>query len=147
DHLVHGCRAVLDADHHRRAAAAVHRRPAGHRGAFGASTIAAPVAMTAVARPAGHNGAMDEARPLVELTGATVRFGADAALDDVSFRMFSGEVHSLMGENGAGKSTLIKAITGALPLDAGLLVVDGRAVSFATPHDAQRAGISTVYQE
>ncbi len=58
---------------------------------------------------------MEDARPLLELTGATVRFGADAAIDDVDFRMFPGEVHSLMGENGAGKSTLIKAITGAHP--------------------------------
>lgn len=90
---------------------------------------------------------LDAAVPLLELTGATVRFGADAALDDVSFRMFPGEVHSLMGENGAGKSTLIKAITGALALDAGTLVLDGRRVRFATPHDAQRAGVSTVYQE
>ncbi|HMO10955.1 MAG TPA: sugar ABC transporter ATP-binding protein, partial [Actinotalea sp.] len=90
---------------------------------------------------------MDGPLPLLELTGATVRFGADAALDDVSFRMFPGEVHSLMGENGAGKSTLIKAITGALALDEGLLTLHGRTVSFATPHEAQRAGISTVYQE
>jgi simple sugar transport system ATP-binding protein len=90
---------------------------------------------------------MDGARPLLELTGATVRFGADAALDDVSFRMYPGEVHSLIGENGAGKSTLIKAITGALALDAGTLLLDGREVTFSTPHDAQRAGISTVYQE
>ncbi|WP_250443013.1 sugar ABC transporter ATP-binding protein [Actinotalea sp. C106] len=87
------------------------------------------------------------AQPLLELTGATVRFGADAALDDVSFRMYPGEVHSLMGENGAGKSTLIKAITGVLPLDAGTLTLDGRAVRFTTPQEAQRAGISTVYQE
>jgi galactofuranose transport system ATP-binding protein len=103
--------------------------------------------MAAVPRPARDNGAMDGARPLLELTGATVRFGADAALDDVSFRMYPGEVHSLIGENGAGKSTLIKAITGALTLDSGTLVLDGREVRFATPHDAQRAGISTVYQE
>ncbi|MCL3861194.1 sugar ABC transporter ATP-binding protein [Actinotalea sp. K2] len=89
----------------------------------------------------------ERAQPLLELTGATVRFGADAALDDVSFRMFPGEVHSLMGENGAGKSTLIKAITGVLALDAGTLVLDGQEVEFATPQDAQRAGLSTVYQE
>jgi monosaccharide-transporting ATPase len=106
--------------------------------------------MTLVLGTARDNGRVDGAdgaQPLLELTGATVRFGADAALDDVSFRMFPGEVHSLMGENGAGKSTLIKAITGALPLDAGTLRIDGREARFATPHDALRAGIGTVYQE
>nr|MDQ2698208.1 sugar ABC transporter ATP-binding protein [Actinomycetota bacterium] len=90
---------------------------------------------------------MDDARPLLQLSGATVRFGADAAIDGVDFRLFPGEVHSLMGENGAGKSTLIKAITGALPLDAGVLTLAGEVVRFGSPHDAQRAGISTVYQE
>ncbi|MGX5771666.1 sugar ABC transporter ATP-binding protein [Microbacterium trichothecenolyticum] len=90
---------------------------------------------------------MDEARPLLQLSGATVRFGVDAAIDGVDFRLFPGEVHSLMGENGAGKSTLIKAITGALPLDAGVLTLAGEVVRFTSPHDAQAAGISTVYQE
>lgn len=90
---------------------------------------------------------MDDARPLLQLSGATVRFGADAAIEDVDFRMFPGEVHSLMGENGAGKSTLIKAITGAIPLDEGVLTLDGRTRRFRAPHDAQLAGISTVYQE
>lgn len=89
---------------------------------------------------------MDTA-PLLQLTAATVRFGADAAIEGVDFRLFPGEVHSLMGENGAGKSTLIKAITGAIPLDEGTLTLDGRPVRFSSPHDAQRAGISTVYQE
>ena len=88
-----------------------------------------------------------ETRPLLELTGATVYFGADAALDGVDFRLFPGEVHSLMGENGAGKSTLIKAITGALPLSAGELRLDGRRCGFGSPHDAQELGIRAVYQE
>jgi monosaccharide-transporting ATPase len=85
--------------------------------------------------------------PLVEVTGATVYFGADAALDGVDFRLFPGEVHSLMGENGAGKSTLIKALTGALPLSDGTVRLDGRELRFGSPHDAQRAGIRAVYQE
>ncbi len=90
---------------------------------------------------------MEDVVPLVQVTGATVRFQSDTALDAVDFRMFPGEVHSLMGENGAGKSTLIKALTGALPLDAGVISIAGQDVQFATPRDAQRAGISTVYQE
>jgi simple sugar transport system ATP-binding protein len=85
--------------------------------------------------------------PVIEIVGATVRFQAETALDDVSFRMFPGEVHSLMGENGAGKSTLIKALTGALKLDAGVIRLDGEAVHFRSPRDAQSAGIGTVYQE
>ena len=94
----------------------------------------------------GDNGLM-ETRPLLELAGGTVYFGADPALDAVDFRLYPGEVHSLMGENGAGKSTLIKAITGALPLDDGELRLDGNKVRFGSPHDAQQLGIRAVYQE
>jgi simple sugar transport system ATP-binding protein len=85
--------------------------------------------------------------PRLELHGATVYFGADAALDGVDFRLFPGEVHSLMGENGAGKSTLIKAITGAVPLSGGVLRLDEQVVHFGSPHEAQQAGVSSVYQE
>jgi galactofuranose transport system ATP-binding protein len=85
--------------------------------------------------------------PRLELHGATVYFGADAALDGVDFRLFPGEVHSLMGENGAGKSTRIKATTGAVDLSEGVLRLDGRVVRFASPHEAQQAGVSSVYQE
>jgi simple sugar transport system ATP-binding protein len=90
---------------------------------------------------------MDERRPLMEITGATVRYGAETALDAVAFRVYPGEVHSLMGENGAGKSTLIKALTGALRPDEGTIFIEGRAVRFAGTSDALAAGISAVYQE
>ncbi|CAN5243865.1 sugar ABC transporter ATP-binding protein [soil metagenome] len=89
----------------------------------------------------------EQTRPVIEVGGATVRFGAETALDRVDFRMFPGEVHSLMGENGAGKSTLIKGITGALHFDSGSIAVHGAPVRFADPAAAQRAGIRTVYQE
>ncbi len=87
------------------------------------------------------------APPLLDVRGATVRYGPEFALREVDFRVRAGEVHSLMGENGAGKSTLIKAITGALHLDAGEITIDGTVVRFDTPAQAQAAGISTVYQE
>ncbi len=88
-----------------------------------------------------------DGEPVVEVANAHLRFAGDVALDGVDFRMFAGEVHSLMGENGAGKSTLIKAMTGALRLDSGVMRLDGKTVSFSDPAAALRAGLSTVYQE
>jgi rhamnose transport system ATP-binding protein len=69
------------------------------------------------------------------------------ALDDVSFDVRPGEVHALLGENGAGKSTLIKIVSGVYPPDVGDLEVDGHAVRFSSPGEAQAKGIATIYQE
>lgn len=85
--------------------------------------------------------------PVVEMCGISIGFPGVKALDGVDFRMFPGEVHSLMGENGAGKSTLIKALTGVYGIDAGTITLAGEQVSFSGPAQAQAAGISTVYQE
>jgi monosaccharide-transporting ATPase len=81
------------------------------------------------------------------MTGIEKAFAGVKALDKVDFRLFPGEVHSLMGENGAGKSTLIKVLTGAYSHDAGAIELRGERESFASPLDAQRGGISAVYQE
>jgi monosaccharide-transporting ATPase len=86
-------------------------------------------------------------RPIVEMTGITIRFPGVLALDGVDFALRPGEVHALMGENGAGKSTLIKALTGVYSIDGGSIQVGGEPRSFSTTADAQAAGISTVYQE
>jgi simple sugar transport system ATP-binding protein len=81
------------------------------------------------------------------MTGIEKAFAGVKALDKVDFRLFPGEVHALMGENGAGKSTLIKVLTGAYSHDAGVIEFRGERESFASPLDAQRGGISAVYQE
>ena len=67
------------------------------------------------------------------------RFGALAALDDVSMRVDAGSVHALLGENGAGKSTLVKCIMGFYHADEGSLLLDGREVDVRNPRDAARA--------
>ncbi|TWD46026.1 monosaccharide ABC transporter ATP-binding protein (CUT2 family) [Agrobacterium vitis] len=79
--------------------------------------------------------------------GITKTFGSQVALNNVDIQFQRGEVHALLGENGAGKSTLIKILTGAYSPDGGLVLVDGEAMSFSTPQQAQSAGIGTVYQE
>jgi ribose transport system ATP-binding protein len=85
--------------------------------------------------------------PVLEARGITKGFPGVLALDDVSFRLDPGEVHALVGENGAGKSTLIKILTGVYHPDQGALRLKGSPVAFGTPLEAQRAGISTIYQE
>ena len=64
----------------------------------------------------------------LEAAGMSKRFGALAALDDVSMRVDAGSVHALLGENGAGKSTLVKCIMGFYHADQGSLLLDGREV-------------------
>ncbi|SHN47350.1 sugar ABC transporter ATP-binding protein [Cryptosporangium aurantiacum] len=90
---------------------------------------------------------MGERAPILEMLGVGKVFPGVVALADVDFRLFPGEVHALMGENGAGKSTLIKVLTGVYDIDAGSIRLSDEDVRFTGPLQAQRAGISTVYQE
>ena len=86
--------------------------------------------------------------PLVlETLGLTKSFPGVHALKSVDFRLYAGEVHTLMGQNGAGKSTLINVLTGVHAHDAGDIRIDGRSVRFAAPLEAEAAGIRTLYQE
>jgi ABC-type sugar transport system ATPase subunit len=69
------------------------------------------------------------------------------ALKDVSFQLYSGEVHALLGENGAGKSTLIKILGGIYSANAGEIFIDGKPVAIQSVRDAQDKGISVIHQE
>ncbi len=85
--------------------------------------------------------------PLLEISGASKRFGAVEALRDVDLTVHRGEVVALAGDNGAGKSTLIKAISGVQPADEGSFRFEGREVQIRSPHDAPALGIAVVYQD
>ncbi|MFK0287732.1 sugar ABC transporter ATP-binding protein [Streptomyces sp. NPDC090499] len=84
---------------------------------------------------------------MLSVTRLSKTFPGVRALSDVDFTARAGHVHALVGENGAGKSTLIKVLTGVYRPDHGEVAYDGEPVRFTTPLQAQRAGISTIYQE
>lgn len=87
------------------------------------------------------------AATVLETVQVSKSFGGVHALRGVSFNLAAGEIHALVGENGAGKSTLIKVLTGVYSPDEGEVRFAGSPVHFHRPSDAQRAGISTIYQE
>ena len=84
---------------------------------------------------------------VLQARGVGKQFAGVTALDDVDFALEAGESHALVGENGAGKSTLIKVLTGVHHPDSGSIAMEDEPVQFTRPVDAQRAGVSTIYQE
>ncbi|GGO81322.1 ABC transporter ATP-binding protein [Wenjunlia tyrosinilytica] len=70
--------------------------------------------------------------PLVEVEGATRRFGSFTAVDNVSMRVERGEIVGLLGANGAGKTTLIKMVLGLIAPTGGTLRLFGREPSRQT---------------
>lgn len=85
--------------------------------------------------------------PAISLRKASKYFSGYAALGDVDFDMFGGEIHMLLGENGAGKSTLVGILTGVLSLDKGSMRINGADIDKHTPANARLHGISVVHQQ
>ncbi len=81
-----------------------------------------------------------------EARNVTKRFGALAAVKDVSLVVKSGVIHAILGENGAGKSTLVKMMYGALQPTSGLLYWHGHTTRMPTPNLARKLGIGMVFQ-
>ena len=71
--------------------------------------------------------------------------GSIALLQDISFRVFSGEVIALVGPSGAGKTTLLNAINATAPADSGEVLLDGK--DFHRLLQADRSLIGVVPQD
>jgi len=81
------------------------------------------------------------------MEGISKSFPGVKALDDVSFEIISGEVHSLIGQNGAGKSTLMGILNGITKPDEGRILLNNEVVKIDDPKDAFNLNLSIVHQE
>jgi len=77
----------------------------------------------------------------------TKHFPGVRALSSVDFRYSPRGPRPHGAKRRRQKSTLVKVLTGVHPADAGEILLDGRAHRAVEPLDAQKLGISTVYQE
>lgn len=80
------------------------------------------------------------------LTGVGRRFGALAAVSDVTLRIRTGERRAILGPNGAGKTTLFNTICGDYPPTSGMIRYFGQDISRLKPHQRSRLGIGRTYQ-
>jgi branched-chain amino acid transport system ATP-binding protein len=86
------------------------------------------------------------ARPLLEIDGLTKRYGALAAVDNVSMQVAVGEVRAVIGPNGAGKTTLFHLITGVVKPTAGRVRFAGHDITGRAAHEICQRGLSRTFQ-
>jgi ribose transport system ATP-binding protein len=84
---------------------------------------------------------------ILEIENISKSFGGVKALIDVSISCKKGEIHAIVGENGAGKSTLIKAVSGAIAFDSGIINISGENYHKLNPKLSKDLGIEVIYQE
>lgn len=86
---------------------------------------------------------------ILEMNHITKTFPGVKALDNVNFKVNSGEIHALIGENGAGKSTLMKVLSGVHPYGtySGEIFYENKECKFKNINDSEQLGIVIIHQE
>ena len=84
---------------------------------------------------------------ILKICGLCKSFGGLAAVDDVSFQVRTGELHSVIGPNGAGKTTLINLLSGDLPTSSGSILFRDQDITKIPPERRSRLGIGRSYQK
>lgn len=77
----------------------------------------------------------------------TKTFGGVKALNHLSFALQEGKINGIVGPNGSGKTTLVNVLSGMLPFDHGVCIIDGVRLHVLPSHDAPTYGITRTFQE
>ena len=83
---------------------------------------------------------------ILEVHGATNRFGGLVAVNEVGFSVQAGEIIGLIGPNGAGKSTMFNLLTGVLPLSAGNVRFLGQDITGKAQRSIALMGMARTFQ-
>ena len=100
----------------------------------------------AAAEPLPRRALPAKGARVLEVEGATRRFGGLVAVDDVSFAVDAGEIVGLIGPNGAGKSTMFNLLTCTLAMHAGRVRFLGADIGGRRQDDVARRGLARTFQ-
>jgi branched-chain amino acid transport system permease protein len=103
-----------------------------------ASAPGAPIAAPARAEPG--------AAARLEIDGVEVRVGEVTILDRLALALDAPAIYCVIGPNGAGKTSTFDVLTGELPVQAGSVRFDGRALERLPAHRIVRLGIGRKFQ-
>lgn len=84
--------------------------------------------------------------PVLEVEGLTRAFGGLVAVNELGFRIESGEVFGLLGPNGSGKTTALNLMSGVLRPDAGAIRLAGRDITGLPSYRIARLGLARTFQ-
>ena len=85
-------------------------------------------------------------RPLLEVSGLTMRFGGLLAVDGVQLSVQPGQIVSMIGPNGAGKTTVFNCLTGFYKPSGGKIIFDGREIQGLPGFKVARRGMIRTFQ-
>ncbi|MDE2968420.1 MAG: ATP-binding cassette domain-containing protein [Chloroflexota bacterium] len=74
-------------------------------------------------------------------------FGAVRAVDDLTVAIPKTGITSIVGPNGSGKSTLVNLLSGTLPLDGGIVIIEGVGLRVVKAHESPQYGVTRTFQE
>ena len=83
----------------------------------------------------------------LETVDVSKHFGSVRAVDRLSISIPKKGMTSVVGPNGSGKSTLINLLSGVLPLDDGMVIIDGEGLRVVRAHETPDHGITRTFQE
>lgn len=85
-------------------------------------------------------------RPILEVSGLTMRFGGLLAVNNVALSVQPKKVVSMIGPNGAGKTTVFNCLTGFYQPTGGEILLDGEPVQKLPGHKIARKGVVRTFQ-
>ena len=83
----------------------------------------------------------------IQTQGLLKQFASVRAINNLSIALPREGITSIVGPNGSGKSTLLNLLSGTLPIDEGLVIIEGMSLRAILPYDSPTHGITRTFQE